>query len=96
MRRNSNNKESNNKGDMADKGWALITGGSSGIGRCYAEQLAEQGYNILTISNREEENNLVAEEIAARYGVRAIALHKDLSDPDSAYELHDYCTHEGL
>ena len=76
--------------------WALVTGGSSGIGRCYAEQLADRGYNILCVSNREDENEAVAKQIRLRYGVRTVALCKDLSDPQSAYELHDYCLHEGL
>lgn len=77
-------------------GWALVTGGSSGIGRCYAEQLAKRGYNILSVSNRDEENIATTEQIARQYDVRTVALCKDLSDPQSAYELHEFCTHESL
>ena len=34
---------------------ALITGGSSGMGLEYARQLAEKGYDLVLVSNREEE-----------------------------------------
>ncbi|MBQ8863164.1 MAG: SDR family NAD(P)-dependent oxidoreductase [Rikenellaceae bacterium] len=79
-----------------DNRWALVTGGSSGIGRCYAEQLAEMGYNIITVSNNQEQNQEVAEQIKRTSAVRVVALYKDLSDPKSAEELHEYCTNEGL
>lgn len=71
--------------------FALITGASSGIGKCYAEQLAERGYNILIISNQEQQNEEVAEHISNRFGVKAIALYKDLSDKNSAHEIYDFC-----
>lgn len=76
--------------------FALITGGSSGIGKCYAEQLAEKGYNILTISNQKELNEEVAEHISQTYNVRAIALYKDLSDKNSASEIYSFCKAEKL
>lgn len=76
--------------------FALITGGSSGIGRQYAEQLAKQGYNILTISNQKEQNEQVAEYISQTFGVRAIALYKDLSDKNSAAEIYEFCKAESL
>ena len=33
--------------------WALVTGGSSGMGLEYARQLAEIGCNLLLVSNQE-------------------------------------------
>ena len=32
--------------------WALVTGGSSGMGLEYARQLAEMGCNLLLVSNQ--------------------------------------------
>ncbi len=37
------------------KKFALITGASSGIGEEYAHQLAAKGYNIVVVSERDEE-----------------------------------------
>lgn len=70
---------------------ALITGASSGIGRCYAEQLASKGHNILIISNQREQNEQVAEAIERQYGVRAVALYADLAEVDAAEKIYDYC-----
>ena len=33
---------------------ALVTGASTGIGRQYAEQLADLGYNLIIVSRTEE------------------------------------------
>jgi short-subunit dehydrogenase len=76
--------------------YALITGASSGIGRCYAEQLAERGYNIIVVSNQEQQNIEVTEQISSKFGIRAIALYKDLSDKNSAHEIYDFCKAEGF
>ena len=43
--------------------WALITGGSSGMGLEYARQLAEMGCNLILVSNQEEDLRKAAEEL---------------------------------
>ena len=67
--------------------YALITGASSGIGLEYARQLATKGYNLVIVSNRDEDNKRVATEIAEKYGVVALPLYADLSQTDSAQQI---------
>ena len=64
--------------------YTLITGASSGIGLCYAEQFAAKGENIIVVSNQEERNEEVAADLKQRFGVEAVALYADLSKADSA------------
>ncbi|KZV96249.1 NAD(P)-binding protein [Exidia glandulosa HHB12029] len=45
--------------------WAVVTGGSTGIGRGYALQLAENGFNIVLVSLVQGDLDKVAREIAA-------------------------------
>lgn len=71
--------------------YALITGASSGIGLEYARQLAAKGYNLVIVSNQDEANHRVATEIADKYGVVAQPLYADLSQPDSAQQIYDWC-----
>ena len=66
------------------KQFAIVTGASSGIGREYARQLAEKGYNIVVGSEREADNCRVASDLAARYGVETLPLCVDLTAPDAA------------
>lgn len=75
--------------------YALITGASSGIGRCYAMELASRGYGIIAVSNQPEELVKVVEELRQCYGVEAFAVDMDLAKPSAAEELYKRCRHEG-
>ncbi len=71
--------------------FTLITGASSGIGLCYAEQLAAKGENIVVVSNQQERNKEVAESLKQRFGVEAVALYADLSKADAAEQIYEWC-----
>ena len=69
--------------------YALITGGSSGIGREYARELAAKGWNLIIVSNRNEDNLRVAEELSRQYGVAVEPLYADLTENDSAEKIYE-------
>lgn len=75
--------------------YALITGASSGMGRCYAHELAKRGYNIIAVSNREEELHAVGKELGDRYHIAVECIYKDLAHNDAAKELYDECCTKG-
>ena len=71
---------------------ALVTGASSGIGLEYAKQLARDYHtDLLLVSNQEEEQTRVANQLATTYGVKAYPLYADLSRQDAAEQLYQYC-----
>lgn len=84
-----------NRGEVArGSAWALVTGSAVGIGRQYAEQLAERGYNLLMVDVREE----VATEakiIADAHKVKCDVKIMDLAVQDAACELHSWTVQEG-
>ena len=58
---------------------ALITGGSRGIGKAIALELAKNGVNIaISYANNQEKANEVLDEIES-YGVKAIAIKANVS-----------------
>lgn len=61
--------------------WALITGGSEGIGAAFARKLAAQGFNIALTARKAEPLELVANELRDM-GVEARWISADLSKPD--------------
>ncbi|MBD5206961.1 MAG: SDR family NAD(P)-dependent oxidoreductase [Bacteroidales bacterium] len=58
--------------------WAVVTGGSSGIGLCFSQELARRGCSVVMVSN-EEKIAACAREVAENYGVRALGLLCDLT-----------------
>ncbi|XP_076179299.1 very-long-chain 3-oxoacyl-CoA reductase [Ptiloglossa arizonensis] len=72
--------------DLKTQGrWAVITGATSGIGRAYAEQLAEKGLDVLLISRSQTKLESVATEIKERYNVDVRILEADLSEGQAVF-----------
>ena len=62
---------------------ALITGASSGIGFELAELFARDGYDLVLTARSEEKLRARADELAARFGISARIIAKDLSSPQA-------------
>ena len=75
---------------------ALITGGSSGMGLEYARQLAEKGYDLVLVSNREEELSGAVAGLSKAFPVQVEGHFQDLALPSSADELFAWCQGRGL
>lgn len=71
--------------------YALVTGASSGIGLAYCHQLARRDYNLIMVSNEQKKLNSESLLISERYGVKCVALCKDLSLESAAGELKSIC-----
>ncbi|MCQ2284382.1 MAG: SDR family NAD(P)-dependent oxidoreductase [Bacteroidales bacterium] len=77
--------------------YAIVTGGSSGIGMAYAEVMAERGYNVLIVSNREDLNQSAQQTLQAKYpSVTIDTLMMDLATQDAAQSLYDYCKEQQM
>ena len=76
---------------------ALVTGASKGIGRCYAQQLAALGYNVLMVASGEEELLTAAAQVQqSNPAVWVRTLVKDLATPTAAEELFAWTDGESI
>jgi short-subunit dehydrogenase len=62
--------------------WAVITGGSEGVGAAFAQRLASSGINLVLIARREGPLAETASRIRAESGVEVRTLPLDVSAPD--------------
>ena len=70
---------------------ALITGGSSGMGLEYARQLAARGYDLILVSNRQDELDSAVTALSCQFSVNVQGRYQDLALYSSADELMDWC-----
>ncbi len=75
---------------------ALITGGSSGMGLEFARGLAARGYDLLLVSNREDQLASASAELSAEFPVKVRTIFQDLAQPKAADELYSRCASEGI
>ena len=48
--------------------WAIVTGCTQGIGKCYAEELAQKGLNLVLISRTQSKLEKFSDELKTKYG----------------------------
>ena len=77
---------------MAAQGqWALVTGGSSGIGLAFSRQLASEGYSLLLVGNRADELAEVADSLRSAHSVRIETLCLNLAETGAAERVSAWC-----
>ena len=67
--------------------YAVITGAASGMGRCYALQLAQMGYGVLLVDINGDAAQLLSQQIISEYDVPAPVVSIDLTLPDAAEQI---------
>jgi Short-chain dehydrogenases of various substrate specificities len=71
--------------------WALIAGGSKGIGLSIAEALAVRKWNLFLVARNEKDLASTKSRIENTYGVQVEILPCDLSFQNSSEIIHDWC-----
>jgi uncharacterized protein len=66
---------------------AIVTGGSSGIGLAFSEELARRGHDLILVARGEGQLREAAARLTERHGVRAEAIALDLATADAADRL---------
>ncbi len=67
--------------------WALIAGGSDGLGEAFARQLAAAGFNLALIARRAPVLDAAVEELRAEFGISVRAAQADITAPDLIDQL---------
>ncbi|XP_026125854.1 17-beta-hydroxysteroid dehydrogenase type 3 isoform X1 [Carassius auratus] len=62
--------------------WAVVTGGSDGIGRAYAEELSKLGMNVVIISRNQEKLDRAARKIELTTGREVKVITADFTKDD--------------
>src|SRR6516165_2612082 len=68
-------------GHNSSKGWAVVTGASSGMGLIFARELARRGYNVLAVARRRDRLEALAHDESSRGG-RILPFTADLGTSD--------------
>ena len=71
--------------------YALITGGSKGIGYGIAEALAKRRYNLILVARHLDKLLLAKNHLESTYNIHVEILVNDLSREESADEITQWC-----
>jgi hypothetical protein len=64
--------------------WAVVAGGSEGLGAAFADELARRGLSLLLVARREEPLAQTAARLRREHAVEVATLTADLAEPGAA------------
>ena len=76
--------------------YALIAGGSKGIGYGIAEALAKRKFNLILIARHLDSLQAAKNRLEAAYGIHVYILVYDLSRDSAANEIAQWCTEKDI
>ncbi|HEY4936456.1 MAG TPA: SDR family NAD(P)-dependent oxidoreductase [Puia sp.] len=76
--------------------WALVTGGSKGIGFSIAESLAKREYNIVLVARNQIELLIAKSKLEKNFNIEVEIISCDLSISESAKIISDWCNSRGF
>jgi hypothetical protein len=65
-----------------NKGTALVTGASSGIGAIYADRLARRGYDLILVARSQDKLSQLAKRLSSETGRKVETVAADLNNND--------------
>lgn len=68
---------------------ALITGASSGIGECFAHELAKREMNLILVARSEDKLQALAMQLSHQYSVRVEVITADLSREGEGFRVFE-------
>ena len=78
------------------KPYALIAGGSKGIGYALAEAWAKRKYNLILVARHWDSLATAKQKLESAYGIHVELLSYDLSREESATEIAQWCTERSI
>jgi short-subunit dehydrogenase len=81
---------------MAASCYALVTGASSGIGECFAKELAARGRNLILVARSTRKLEETATYLRSEHNVDTEPISLDLSEPEAAARLAATLRERGL
>ena len=79
-----------------DLPFALVAGGSKGIGYAIAEALAKRGYNLILIARHPDSLQAAKNKLESAYPIHVELLAYDLSRNETATEIAQWCTAKNI
>jgi short-subunit dehydrogenase len=73
----------------SNKGTALITGASTGIGAVYADRLAKRGYDLILVARSQDKLTEVAQKIQTATNRKVETIQADLTLPADVQRIAD-------
>ena len=81
---------------LPDSPYALVAGGSKGIGYAIAEALAKRGYNLILIARHLDSLVSAKRELESIYGVHVEIIPYDLSFNEAAGDIAKWCIQRNI
>jgi short-subunit dehydrogenase len=82
--------------NVHNSSYALVAGGSKGIGFAIAEALARRNYNLILIARHADSLLAAKKKLEAAYPIHVELLVNDLSREEAADEIAQWCTAQDI